>query len=364
QMLADVHAASARNELAEARAEAGRLQRRSTALHGYVVAYELAHARSRSTDRDAGLLREQLNEELREQRSERSTLQEQREELVKNRASLEQERQTLRGKVDEAHAEARRLRDEAFVAEGTEHFELAEQARQAALRGDVEAGRADNVQGEIDMIDARLAMIDQRTEQVDAVIAGLTRQLETVGTQVDQNAEQRREAEADRDAALEALRDEYDRLLEGYQSAVRPRFEQARQHSERAVDQSRQAADLAASGSERTTARTVLLARWTDHVQNPVSQAIQVAALSDLLQRVADRVESVQGSEGRALQDKYRDLVEHQQQLVATAEGAIEQARELAGDLASESGDVGPFAQRQQNWLDEQLTVLRSLNAD
>ncbi|MEX1015249.1 MAG: hypothetical protein WDZ31_00785 [Phycisphaeraceae bacterium] len=352
-MLADIHAAAARAHRREAGDQFAALSKRSGSVLSHLAAYERAHGRVARLDRDRALLREQINEEIREQRTRHEQLQSRREQLQEEREDLQARQDALQEDVDTAQARARQLRDQAFVAEGDEQYDLEEEAAQLLLEGEKQAIEAEQLGIQIDLVQTDLTLTEQQLASIDKLVEDLQAQVEEVQTQTQQMTDRRAEAEADRTEALDVLRNEYEQLTQAYQSAVRSRFEDARQRAGQATDQVGQTPD-----------RTAQLARRVEQSQILADQIAAIGSLGQVLQVVVDRVEQVQPEQARAFSNSLAELIEQQYRLMEQAEQTLDAARTAADELAGSGGDTGAFAQQQQARLDAHRERIRNADLD
>lgn len=352
QMMADIHASAARS--AARRANTAYSELVTTAgMTAQLRIVSQAHLRLRLFDRDRSVVRRELEREVERQRGDRDRLRSLASELEEEIAALVEERDGHREQASEARAKHHELREQAFLLEGDEYYDLLDEATRAERRAAAAEVEAERVDVQLERRRSELVAVESELAGIESVLADVATQLEKWEQREAVHSDELDRVQPEHQAAAEELVARFDRATQRYDERVREPFLAADEHITEAIDRLESLVSQA-SGSQRHEVQQDLLAKRVAKVHLLSDHVIAAGGFAHTLGILARQAPRVMPEAFDAdVFARARDRVAAQQREVAEA---TESAVQVARTLASELGNVND--QQLQRFSDRQRAIL------
>ena len=344
RLLADIDLSAAYHLTREASMAYARLVPRTVKLMSHSVAADRAAARGDALDLNQPELIQVLEQEIQTQSKRQKQLQDELAELAEQLKVEEAAQAEQRQARDQATSQAQSLREQGFVAEGDEQFDLYDQAAKQERQAAVATAEMERRQLNIDMLSSRIDVANSQLSLINELVNELRQRVEA-GRQRQQEIEQGvAEAHEARDVSLTTLTAEFQDVLATYREEVDAPLNAAGQRLNQAVRHLDTAQGQAGGGADRVLAQNVQgdrLAALTTHAQLLAEQMQIVQGFHQSVSLLRDAVQQINPDQTEPFDTALSALDAQSQELAAQARQTIESARELAGQVGdSELAEV------------------------
>ena len=353
RLLADVYASIARIDAGQAMEQYSGLMSRSPALAAYLRSLDGSASRVAQLEEGDQGIREQLQQEIRDQQARQAQLQQQRQQLQTQLQELQEQRDEQAQLSLAAMTEMTQLTGEAFMAEGDEQYDLEAEAAQARRRAEEFDTAAELHQIDIDAAQAEVQLLDAQLQRLDEVLDNLADEVEQRRQRDQQRITQRDAAEQDRTAAAEQLAGEFDETWSVYQASVDQPLIEAVRMLDDAMDQINLAVNQADS-QVQTHAQLGLAGMHVEKAHLLSRHQMMTRAILQTLDMI------VAGPERGFSRQQIEQFTEARNQLAARhselrsqMQEVTDQGLQLAGELADRGGDVAEQAHAYRTRLNE-----------
>lgn len=367
QLLADIHASAARHDLRQAMSAWADLANRSANLVSDLVAIDRANTRVDSFQVDDSELLRKLEDNQTETRRRVGELNVNRQQLDGRIIDIEGKIAEQQKRGDEAQAQARKLRDEAFLASGDVQFDLYDQASQQERRSARASAEAQKLGVKLDIYQSERVILTRQIESAEKFLASMQQQVQEIGQRQGQIRESRQAAEADKVRHIQRLDEQITAMAKDFESSVEATFLRAESNMEQAL-QVMEAAVRDASGSDARAVELERLGKLLTKVHILSSHILAVGDLASTLSVIAVRAgggeHPLMPEKAVAYQTGVDRLVARQEALITQSSEAIVLGRELVEKLvqgAAETDPIADTAHKHAGELDGYRTRINSL---
>lgn len=358
RVLADLSATRGRAAARAARLESAALGGRTGVVLSYLEALDRAWARGQRFEGTGERVIEQLNEEVRELRAQAEGLDAEAADHRRRVAQLTDERDQWRSRADEAFAQVSAMRDNAFVAQGDDRFDLETEADQAELTAQAHASEAEKIEAALEVAEAGVALATARKEAIERLVGDLQTQVERVQAGDADRAEARVEAQAAMTEAADAMADAFEDVMSVHAEAVTARLDRAREHLAQAIAQLEQVENTITDADTGTSVLWELVDAYGEQLRIVVEQAAAVGRLGQVTRVIAERTEAVAPDEAGRYRDAFERLSEQQDELFAEADRIEVALSERIEELDGRGGQYADLAEVQRDRVAAQISRL------
>lgn len=368
RLLADIYESSSRFKAREALTRWSAISNRSATMLSYMIALGQTLARAEGYKTDDAPLFLKLQDD--QQVTNRSI-----DKLKRDADAVDQEIARRKAKfeefdkqVDDLRAQARKLKDDAFVKEGTHRWDLYDQASALDRRASELSAKAQQEGVHLEVAQSERKLVSEQMDFARRFLKSLETQIEETAARQSEIQSRRVKADEARKIAEQLLVDELSEVIRQYTAGVEVTMKEAIEDADKAIDVLQQAAQ-SASGAEKRAIELELLGKQSSKADILTSHAMAIAGIGTKVQVVARRAD---GKIGPALmKDRaefvntlFNQLASEQQQVIVVARNSIGDGLALAkslGDGAAEDDAIARRAAEFTSRLEKYNTRLEEL---
>lgn len=347
RLLAELHLSAARHAAREASMAYGELLPRAIELSSLILDADRAGAREKSLDQGQPQVVASLQQAVTEQTRQQQQLGQERTQLQSQLEAAQAEVAQIRERSNAAMARAQELRDQAFVKEGDERFNLENDAAAAAREASIADAEAQRKQLDVDIIQSKLAVVNSQLELVNNLVAELNNRVQKAQERQQEIQTATGEAQKNRQESLAALQQKLGTLMNEYNTQVEERYARATARVAEAI-QALQAAQQGAGPAARQGLQADLLAARTTQAQLLTEHLFVTDGFHDVVKMLDAASARLPGAGGGAFSQQVQTLAQRKGDLATQAQQAIQSAQELAGQSAAAEGQYDYAASLQQ----------------
>lgn len=332
-VLADVHAAKARDVMNQAKNAWAELANRSAVDIGQLININSAAMRTaisdvKDSEQERAILRiqEQARAELADQRAALG-------ELNERIDAMERERDGLRDRARSVFAEARTLRDNGLRLDGEERYDTLDQAAKLEESSIDIAAEAQAVEARLSLLLSERTVIEESIRSREAYLTTLSEQLDVIENrqaEIDQTRSESRERMRE---LSDRLTTSLDDLLQAYHQEVAAAYSEAAEHLRQAVEASNSALGLS-RGAQAATAEFSLLTAQLDLIHALTAHTVSAGDLGGPFVVIDEGSERLMPDHQTRIQTMLGEIRASQNTVAGEALSVIEEAAERASSLA------------------------------
>ncbi|MEE9212120.1 MAG: hypothetical protein V3U29_05645 [Phycisphaeraceae bacterium] len=352
QLLAEADASAARATARDAMGNWASLANRSATLLSLLGIAEQAASRMTLFDVDQTPL---VNRLLDDQNNTQRTLGELRRAAAQLNEKIDELTTSitqLTDKRDQTLANAQRVREQAFGAEGQQKYDLEDEAASIVRTANSLDAQAQHLGVKHNVFNSELNRVEHQIQLAEEVLAAIGRQIDDANNHQLASQQQIEAARADRDAAVDQLETEFHSIAQDYRQKVEQPLGQAAQTMTDAVSALEQAQKLAKS-ADRQAVQLELVSAQVGQVYILTNHIIACGDFGHTTAAIAAGADRL-APDRRNFAEQYHKLRQVQARLIQEALATIEAAKSVAQALADggHSNEVREIANEQLAHLD------------
>lgn len=337
RLLADIYEYTARYEQAQAMANWAKLSTRDTVLMGYFNVLSDARSRAEAIRRDATDLLNKLQADQRAIDQEIATLRKQTSDLSVKIAGLNKQIEQLASQRDALTAEAMKLRQDAFVAEGDAKFELNEQSALKQREADSLDGQIQELQVEVNRHTAEANLATQALELRQARLQAVANQIQQVNARQTEATRALAAMHSEIANAEQQVLSEIQAMTGTYAEQVAALFDSAVEKATRAAETVGQAAAFARGDNHRSEAIRIEQARKQVTLLGILAdRAVVQAKFGRTLAVIDAHAARVMPDHAQTIAGVFKQVQDQATQVAQAAQQAAEAGLEALGNINTE----------------------------
>ncbi len=340
RQLALIELSSARHRTRLATVADAAFRARAASMLRLLGAVSEADVRAQLSSRDVSALLQELRSELDSQRQRSGKIQQKLAELQAALGAIEIQQQEHRQVAQEGAVLARGLKEEAFLVEGDDHYNLLSKAAETELTSSVASSAADLQEAKADMLRVAIQVDQTELDAHSHVIKDLAHRISVTEDLGRQRSASLVTARSDQTAAQTKLLAEFKEISQEYDKQVRARLAEAGGRAAQAVGLLQKADSAAQQGkatrklvsyiqADRLSALGDQAHIVSEHIASASSRAHTVAVL-----HAHSHVLTPQ--QAAQIKTEFDGLETERQQLITDLEAIVQQSTEMsvADDLS------------------------------
>ncbi len=333
RLLADIYAHSARYAMRKATDEYAAVTSQSTRLFSYLIAADRISKRINQLSGDSAGIISILEDSERERKFEQLEIEQRLQDLYDQRSDIETQIHTLRDKMDAAAAKAREIRDQAFIVQGEEQYDLYERANDIEQGINQLAARIEEQQTIIDDLAVTIKPLQAELELNLKILQMLQQQINDIETAEHTDRQDMAGAKKELTDQVDVLKKEFNEIIDQYHHRVDTKLTAAMKNMGTSVAM----LDEAVSGSSRqmkTDVQRELLAKQLEQIQVAMHYLMITRGMTQTVSIVTDEARRLYLPETSIYVARLEAMQRIRNELINEATQYIERCRMLADQLA------------------------------
>lgn len=347
RLLADVHAASARDISRDAMADWSALANRCITLLSYAGSIRQAQSRLILCGDESHLVdamnddKKITHRQLDDQRSAADRKKEQLDQLNQSIADLDVKR-------DQTVAKARQLTEQAYLAQGHEKQDLENQASETEMVAYKYGSQAQQIAVHRDRYDLELVMLKEEIRLTEALDASISQQMDKAAKRQQNRQQLADAARKDQNEVAKLLNEEFGQIKTAYRQTVEQPLATAAEAMGSAIT-ALKSAEGKVRGKDKEDVQHELLAKQVAKIHTLSDDFISSGSFGRTIGLLAASASAARNLDIKSYGREYDELVKRQSYLATEAVNLADKADQLAESLADPGTD--PFVDRHREYL-------------
>lgn len=348
RLLAQVHQAQADGLTRQAVGRWAQLAIRQAELSSLLLKAQQASLQQAALGGDEGELQEALLATQQQLSRQADDLRQQQAKIDQAIQANRDRAQAVVAQADSHSGTAERLRDQAFVAEGQQRYDLELACLEAQRQANAALTERDSLDCELSLsLNPQRQIVQRQLQTIEQIQQQVKQELDDLRQRGQRAAELRRSAQQRAESALAELRQAWEQVVRALQADVQAKLDAAQESAANAV---RWAESASRRAEHRVEAQTDVLGAQMQLAHTQVTAAGVLSASAEALGQLAQAVQSAAASSASYFVDSAAQISQRAAAARQAAKSAIGAARATALQIAAASDEE--TGKQAQGYLD------------